>query len=628
MLTLANILIRDKKRDTTGFRMINEAKSLATNKDYTSGVAQAMLMIGNYYSSNSELAKSMDAFEQLIRYAPTMENPQKTKELLRSAYNNLGGIYNRHGDFPSSLENRLMAISIVESMENPTPNDIFITNYNAASDFRQLKQYDKAREYLLKIEHLLPEIKPFYPLEYYYEFYQLLVSSEEVEKARQILHKYDSSLKVLNLSPFQRLDYSYLSKKIHGMFEMEYTKNYGQAIIYFHDELLFAREIGTPSSIISAEHDYAKALYASGNYRAVIEGLDSSYHAAVNRGLNGQALRVSDLLSQAYDKVNDHKKAYEFARIAIQLQDSVTIETAAERVNYLEAKYQHEKREKEIAVLQKDNQEKAYTIRKKNWLIVGAILLAALLATLVILIARHYKNRQKLMRQEKELQEEKIANMEKQQQVVSLQSMINGQESERSRIARDLHDGLGGLFSTVKMHYSTLQHDTPILTSNPIYRKTMDLLNTASDELRRVAHNMMPEVLLKVGLNEALIDLCTNISSGKLLKITYQSYGMEKRLSPSTEVMLYRIIQELVNNIIKHADANSAIIQINREGSRLSLTIEDNGRGFDTDEAERNRSMGMSTVKSRVDYLNGSLSIDSRKDLGTTVMIEILLNEN
>jgi signal transduction histidine kinase len=103
---------------------------------------------------------------------------------------------------------------------------------------------------------------------------------------------------------------------------------------------------------------------------------------------------------------------------------------------------------------------------------------------------------------------------------------------------------------------------------------------------------------------------------------------MEKRLSPSTEVMLYRIIQELVNNIMKHADANSAIIQINREGSRLSLTIEDNGRGFDTDEAERNRSMGMTTVKSRVDYLNGSLSIDSRKDLGTTVMIELLLNEN
>jgi signal transduction histidine kinase len=133
---------------------------------------------------------------------------------------------------------------------------------------------------------------------------------------------------------------------------------------------------------------------------------------------------------------------------------------------------------------------------------------------------------------------------------------------------------------------------------------------------------------MKVGLAEALDDFCNNISSGKLLKVTLQTFGMEKRLGSSTEIMLYRIIQELVNNIIKHAYASEAIIQINREGNRLSLTIEDNGRGFDTKEAEEKRSMGMATVKSRVDYLNGRLTIDSRKDIGTTVMIDLLLNEN
>jgi signal transduction histidine kinase len=129
-------------------------------------------------------------------------------------------------------------------------------------------------------------------------------------------------------------------------------------------------------------------------------------------------------------------------------------------------------------------------------------------------------------------------------------------------------------------------------------------------------------------LTEALQDFCNNISAGKLLNVTLQTYGMEKRLSASTEIMLYRIIQELVNNIIKHASATEAIIQINRQDNRLSLTIEDNGRGFDTKEAEEKRSMGMATVKSRVDYLNGKLTIDSRKDIGTTVMIDLLLNEN
>src|SRR6185503_19238452 len=223
---------------------------------------------------------------------------------------------------------------------------------------------------------------------------------------------------------------------------------------------------------------------------------------------------------------------------------------------------------------------------------------------------------------------ERIKTIEKEQQISSLQSMINGQETERTRIAKDLHDGLGGIFSTVKMHYSTLTKDTPGIKDNPLYKKTLDLINNASDELRKVAHNMMPEVLMKVGLAEALQDFCNNISSGKLLKITLQTFGMEKRLSSSTEIMLYRIIQELVNNIIKHAYATEAIIQINREGNRLSLTIEDNGRGFDTREAEEKRSMGMATVRSRVDYLNGRLTIDSRKDIGTTVMIDLLLNEN
>ena len=103
---------------------------------------------------------------------------------------------------------------------------------------------------------------------------------------------------------------------------------------------------------------------------------------------------------------------------------------------------------------------------------------------------------------------------------------------------------------------------------------------------------------------------------------------MEKRLSSSTEIMLFRIIQELINNIIKHAYATEAIIQFNREGNRLSITIEDNGRGFNTQEAEEKATMGMTTVKSRVDYLNGKLTIDSRKDIGTTVMIDLLLNEN
>ncbi|MBK8506840.1 MAG: hypothetical protein IPL46_34500 [Saprospiraceae bacterium] len=205
--------------------------------------------------------------------------------------------------------------------------------------------------------------------------------------------------------------------------------------------------------------------------------------------------------------------------------------------------------------------------------------------------------------------------------------MINGQESERTRIARDLHDGLGGIFSTVKMLFSTLEQDTPIITKNTLYQKTLDLINEAADELRKVAHNMMPDVLMKLGLVEALKEFCNNVSSGRLLKITFQSFGMEKRLNSSTEIMLYRIVQELVNNIIKHAQATEAIIQINREHNRLSLIIEDNGRGFDLTTTHKTSGLGMEAIKNRVAYLNGKFTVDSRKEIGTTVMVDLLVSE-
>jgi signal transduction histidine kinase len=232
-----------------------------------------------------------------------------------------------------------------------------------------------------------------------------------------------------------------------------------------------------------------------------------------------------------------------------------------------------------------------------------------------------------IARQQQDLQQQQISSLEKQQQVIALQSMINGQEGERTRIARDLHDGLGGIFSTVKMHFSTLQHEVPELKSNNLYRKSFEMVDGASEELRKIAHNMMPEVLMKMGLVPALQDLCNNIGAGKQLHINLQAYGMDKRLSASIEVMLFRIIQELINNIIKHSGASETIIQFNRNANNLNITVEDNGNGFDVNEIETKRQAGLQTIRSRVAFLDGRISIDSKTGVGTTVMIDLLLNE-
>ncbi len=371
-----------------------------------------------------------------------------------------------------------------------------------------------------------------------------------------------------------------------------------------------------------------QAYYRARNFSKAKETLLTGMSVARESKNKGAESEIALSLSSLYDSLGDYKTAYKNLLLHTELGDSILNSEIRSTTSQLEAKYESNKKENEILRLQKVEQEKDFQLKRRNTFLSIGVGLIVVLIVILYLLRRNFSNKQKLAQQQSALLEEKIKTIEKEQQISSLQSMINGQETERTRIAKDLHDGLGGIFSTVKMHYSTLQQDTPAVKENPLYKKTLDLINNASDELRKVAHNMMPEVLMKVGLVEALQDFCNNISVGRLLNIRLQTFGMEKRLGSSTEIMLYRIIQELVNNIIKHAYATEAIIQINREGNRLSLTIEDNGKGFDTKEAEEKRSMGMATVKSRVDYLNGKLTIDSRKDIGTTVMIDLLLNEN
>lgn len=326
--------------------------------------------------------------------------------------------------------------------------------------------------------------------------------------------------------------------------------------------------------------------------------------------------------------LGNYELALKYADQFKNYSDSTINEETQKQSVSLEKKYETEKKEKEIADLTVSNIAKELEVFKRNRLLLGGGLTAFSLLIILVLLFRNIQQKQLLVRKENILHQEQIEFLKKQQQVLSLQSMVNGQEAERSRIAKDLHDGLGGLFSTIKMYSSTLQHELPSLKSNELFTKSYELIDTASEEVRRIAHNMMPEGLMKLGLMHALEDMCSNISAAKQLQVKLQSYGMEKRMNPSTEIMLYRIVQELLTNIIKHAQATRVIVQFNREEDRLTVTVEDNGRGFNLQESDGKKHSGLETIKSRVNYLNGQISIDSENEVGTTVLMEFLIKED
>ena len=199
--------------------------------------------------------------------------------------------------------------------------------------------------------------------------------------------------------------------------------------------------------------------------------------------------------------------------------------------------------------------------------------------------------------------------------------MLQGEERERRRWAGDLHDGLGGMLAGVKMNLTGLTVTAPVAQDADL-NKVIGQLDHSISELRRIARNMMPEALLKLGLETALKDLCESVMTDQV-RVDFQSFGIEKTIPQPTQVTIYRIVQELLTNAIRHGHASSILLQCSQNEGVFFVTLEDNGKGFDPHKAAHAKGIGLSNVKSRVDYLNGKMDIASAVNEGTTINIEL-----
>ena len=231
------------------------------------------------------------------------------------------------------------------------------------------------------------------------------------------------------------------------------------------------------------------------------------------------------------------------------------------------------------------------------------------------------RNKQRISAQKAQIQTQRIKELEKNAQLMALNATISGQESERRRIAEDLHDDLGGLLTSVKLQFKFLEQEIGQIRVRETFRKTEELLDRACHEVRRIAHNMMPETLHELGLLAALEDLFDSIPSDSL-HIDLQSFNFDMRLPEEIEIMVYRIIQEIITNVFKHALATKVIIQLSHYDEYLNVTVEDDGIGFDH-HSPMHKGKGLISIKSRVAYLNGRLEVDSQFNVGTSIHISI-----
>lgn len=586
-----------------------------------------VLQQGRIYYNAGLIYTNLTRYDSAVYYLTEAERLGRSTgdtNLLVNIYNAHALLSNYQSDYKTAVEFLTQAATLIAESKNIVHRDYLPQVYgNIGHNLIAEKQLEKGIEYEKKalLFNGYPDEKR-YRLMLHLDIADAYIKLEQIDKAKP--HLDSARLMTVNLNnPVLQT----MQLNTEGLYFAALKDNQHSLKAY-----LRAYQI-----VDSIQAEFMKAECADNVAKAYLrlDNLELAEEYAwtgnkIAQKLQSLSIRAStyETLKKVASRKGNYKLAFEYSELQNVFADSATSDASQKSALYLEARYQNAKKENEISTLTLSNANKELEVFKRNkLLLIGGIVASALLL-LMGLLYRNSRQKRSLAEKDAALQQEQVKFLERQQQVVSLQSMVNGQETERTRIAKDLHDGLGGLFSTIKMYFSTLQHEQPHLKHDALFSKSYDMVNTASEEVRRIAHNMMPEVLIKIGLLQAVQELCNSISAGKLLRVTLQSYGMEKRLSPSTEIMLFRIIQELLNNIVKHAKATEAIIQFNKEDNRLSVIVEDNGHGFNMADAEVAAKAGLASVESRVTYLNGKLAIDSQKESGTTVMMDFLLNDN
>ncbi|HTN45880.1 MAG TPA: sensor histidine kinase [Flavipsychrobacter sp.] len=366
------------------------------------------------------------------------------------------------------------------------------------------------------------------------------------------------------------------------------------------------KTIGDPFFAVSDMSQLA-ILYASNNdYEKAIDLSLKAIQLSKDKKIEAKLPFLYNTLSEIYYKQGNYKDAYlALARLA-SFKDQRYQDAPAEELDELQVKY-------ETSIKENTIQRQQFELSRKNYLLVGAFVLVGFTALLGLLAYRNAKNKE-TMRLQTALAKEKEENAK---------AILEVEEKERMRFAAELHDGLGPMLSAVKYNLSGISPSINSLDEEDkqVFEKAMTILDDSCKEVRQVSHSIMPNALLKNGLANAIRDFVSKIDN-KQLRVHLNVSGIENRLDIKKEIAVYRIIQECINNVIKHANASELDLSVVQDSDGLSVAIEDNGKGFNFLHSANN-GIGLDNIITRVRYLNGHIDIDSREGNGTLIAFQI-----
>lgn len=353
------------------------------------------------------------------------------------------------------------------------------------------------------------------------------------------------------------------------------------------------------------------------NYDKAQQYFLSSLSIAEKFNMLAEIAQLQNWLGELYEEKGDYKKALHFQKQYQEMHEQMYTSERTLIVNDLEVKYRTAQKDKEITSNKLLITQQKGRIWKKN-LLIASISVAGIAIVILAILFYSYRHR---------LQKRKLQVLQQEQELKMMQSIMEGEERERTRMARELHDGIGGMLSTTRMYFDKLPDGHPTLSLADDYTEAIQLLDETLSEVRKSAHNLLPELVLRHGLPEAVRLYCSKVSKGKKTAVDFQYYGHLETDSNSFHLSVYRIIQELIQNIFKHAKATEAIVQLSADSDVLSVTVEDNGIGM-AQGVIPNHGLGLLSIRNRIKSLGGRFNMNSVEGKGTYIYLEFDLQQH
>ncbi|WP_404986853.1 ATP-binding protein [Chryseobacterium sp. M5] len=519
--------------------------------------------------------KNKEGYPFLVKILVEKSIPQiekyKDHKTLGQFYSQLGIILTYNAEFAKAFEYNTKAIKILEKNAPHSP-ELFFAYLNTASNFCYQAKGDEAKKYLDKAEKLIqPYPESSSNASFYYGKTLYFITKQKNEEALPMIEKGLIYAKKSNQNLLTQMFYMNKYDILRKQNKLNEAKNVLENIL------------SEKTLIIDANN--RKAFYSQ--------------------------------LSSLNEQMGNLKEALIWEKKYLKLNDSLNSENVKLELNTLETKFRTAEKQKEIANLNTEKAQKELEINKKNqylWLLVFASLF------LLILIISIYFYTKKLAKEKEINHSQKLKEIAQQEELKITKAILEGEEKERERVGKDLHDGLGGMLAGVKINFSAWASQNLEPEKKQNFNGILNQLDHSVTELRNIARNLMPESLLKFGLETALKDL-SEFYARKDLHIDFQPIDITTDLPLAVQINIFRIVQEILANAVKHSEAENILLQCSQSEEVFLITIEDDGKGFSQDSSQT-KSMGLHNLKTRVDYLKGKMEINS-DDEGTAINIEL-----